>query len=56
MFSREKLGRFAVRMCYATIFAERIQHTAWLAKKSVVPAHNQYDSQYEAERNVCIII
>ena len=40
MFSREKLGRFAVRMRYATIFVERIWHTAWLPKKRVLPARN----------------
>ena len=40
MFSHEKLGRFAVRMRYATIIAERIRHTAWLPKKRVLPAGN----------------
>ena len=40
MFPREKLGRFAVRMRYATILAERIRHTAWLPKKRVLPARN----------------
>ena len=40
MFSREKLGWFAMRMRYAFIFAERIQHTVWLPKKGVLPARN----------------
>ena len=40
MFSREKLSQFAVHMRYATIFAERICHTAWLPKKGVLPARN----------------
>ena len=40
MFSREKLGRFHMRMRYATIFAERFRHTDWLPKKRVLPALN----------------